>query len=175
MLTELGLKLIEVGGGSTSGSKAGGGTTPAGGAAGTPGAKAAAAASPAPPPPDAAPAGLSAVVVGDGGKDSTDSFRWVGDKDGVPFDAATKPNPSVSFYPPTSSPNPSCCQVSLEASTPGPACCVTQSADDIVLPPVLVQSLLKAIPTTTYGTPACLVVADTGATDHMVLRYHALK
>ena len=86
----------------------------------------------------------------------------------MPFDAATKPNPSVSFYPPTSSPNPSCCQVSLEASTPGPACCVTQSADDIVLPPVLVQSLLKAIPTTTFGIPARLVVANTGATDHMV-------
>ena len=39
MLTELGLKLIEVGGGSTGGSKAGGGATPAGGTAGTPGAK----------------------------------------------------------------------------------------------------------------------------------------
>ena len=39
MLTELGLKLIEVGGGSTGGSKAGGGATPAGGTAGNPGAK----------------------------------------------------------------------------------------------------------------------------------------
>ena len=115
------------------------------------------------------------AVVGAGDEDSTDSFRWEGDKDGVPIDAATKPTTSVSLYPPPSSPSPSCCQVSLEASSPGPVCCVTQSADDIVLPPVLVQSLLKAIPTTTYGTPARLVVADTGATDHMVLRYHALK
>ncbi len=104
------------------------------------------------------------MVVRDGDEDSTNSFCWEGDKDGVPFDAATKPNTSVSLYPPPSSPSPSCCQVSLEASSPGPTCCVTQLVDDIVLPPVLVQSLLKAIPTTTHGTPAHLVVANTGAT-----------
>ena len=40
--------------------------------------------------------------------------------------------------------------------------------DNIVLPPILVQSLLKAIPTTGSGTPSRFVVADTGATDHMV-------
>ena len=171
MLTELGLKLIEVEGGSTGGSKAGGGATPAGGTAGTPGAKAAAAESPAPPTngsPDAAPAGMMAAVVGDGDEDSADSFRWDGDEDGVTFEEATKPNTSVSSYPPPSSPSPSCCWVSLEAFSPGPACSVTQLAVDIVLPPVLVQSLLKAIPTTSCGTPFRLVVADTGATDHMV-------
>ena len=74
---------------------------------------------------------------------------------------------SVSSYPP-SSPSPSCCCVSLEAFSPGPTCSVTQSVDDIVLPPILVQLLLKAIPTTRSGTSFRLVVADTGATDHMV-------
>ena len=74
---------------------------------------------------------------------------------------------AVSSYPPSSS-SPSCCCVSLEAFSPGPTCSVTQSVDDIVLPPILVQSLLKAIPTTSSSTSFCLVVADTGATDHMV-------
>ncbi len=44
----------------------------------------------------------------------------------------------------------------------------TQLGDDIVLPPILIKSLLKAIPTTNGGTPFRLVVADNGATDHMV-------
>jgi hypothetical protein len=170
MLTELGLKLIEVGGGSTGGSKAGGGATLAGGNAGTPGAKAAAAKSPAPPTdgsPGAAPAGMTAAVVGDGDEDSTDSFHCDGDEDGVTFEDAIKPNTSISSYPP-SSPSPSCCRVSLEAFSPGLAGSVIQSVDDIVLPLVLVQLLLKAIPTTSSGTPFHLVVADAGATDHMV-------
>ena len=93
-----------------------------------------------------------------------DSFRWSGDEDGVMFEEAVKPKASVSSYPPSTS-NPSCCRVTLEG---GPTCSVTQSADDLILPPTLVQSLLKAIPTTSSGTPFCFVVADTGATDHMV-------
>jgi hypothetical protein len=96
-----------------------------------------------------------------------DSFRWNGDKDGVTFEAATKPNTFVSSYPPSSL-SPSCCRVSLEAFSPDLACSVTQSVDNIVLPPALVQSLLKAIPTPSGGTSFRLVVADTGATDHMV-------
>ncbi len=56
----------------------------------------------------------------------------------------------------------------MELDPPGPTCSATQSVDDIVLPPTLVQSLLKAIPTTSNGTPSHLVVADTSATDHMV-------
>jgi hypothetical protein len=56
----------------------------------------------------------------------------------------------------------------MESNPPSPTCLATQSVDDIVLPPMLVQSLLKAIPTTSNGTPSCLVVADTGATDRMV-------
>jgi hypothetical protein len=108
-----------------------------------------------------------AAVVTDGDKDSTDSFLCDGDEDGVTFKEATKQYTSISSYPP-SSPSPSCCRVSLEAFSPGPACSVTQSVDNIVLPPVLVQLLLKAIPTTSGGTSFHLVVADTGATDHMV-------
>ena len=80
------------------------------------------------------------------------------------FDEAVKPKASVSSYP-TSPSSPSCCRVSLEG---GPTCSVTQSADDIILPSTLVQSLVKAIPTMGCGTPSRFVVADTGATDHMV-------
>ena len=112
----------------------------------------------------AAPAGMSASVVTDEDEDSTDSFRWDGDENGVTFDEAVTPKASVSSYP-LSTCTPSCCRVSLKA---GPTCSVTQSADDIVLPSILVQSLLKAIPTTCSGTSSRFVVADTGATDHMV-------
>ena len=167
MLTEFGLKLLEVGGGSMGGSKAGADTTPAGGTAGTLGAKAAAVESPGHPTDGfsgAAPAGMTAAVVADGDEDSTDSFHWDGDEDGVTFEAATKPNTFVSSYPP-SSPSPSCWRVSLEAFSLDPACSITQSVDNIVLPPALVQSLLKAIPTPSGGTSFHLVVADTGATD----------
>ena len=164
LLTELGLKLIDVGGGSAGGPKPPAGTTPTGGTAGIPGAKAAAAGFPAPPTDDssAAPAGMTASLVADEDEDSTDSFRWDGDKDGVTFDEAVKPKASVSSYLP-STPNPSCCRVSFEA---GPTCSVTQLANDIILPPLLVRLLLKAIPTTNSGSR--FVVADTGATDHMV-------
>ncbi len=47
-------------------------------------------------------------------------------------------------------------------------CSATQLGDDIVFPPILIKSLLKAIPTTNGGTPFRLVVADTSATGHMV-------
>ena len=129
MLTELGLQLIEVEGSPTGGSKAGGGATPAGGTAGTHGAKAATAESPVTPTdgsPDAAPAGMAAAVVGDGDEDSTDSFHWDGDEDGVTFEEATKPNTSVSSYPPPSSPSLSCCRVSLETFSLDPTSSVTQ-------------------------------------------------
>jgi len=167
MIAELGLKLIEVGGGSAGGLKPPAGTTPPVGTADAPGAKAAAAGFQAPPTDDfpaAAPAGMTASLVAEKDKNSTDSFRWFGDKDGVTFEEAVKPKASISSYPPSTS-NPSCCRVSLEG---GPTCSVTQSADDIIIPPTLVQLLLKAIPTTGSGTPFRFVVADTGATDHMV-------
>jgi hypothetical protein len=120
MLAELNLKLIKVrggpSGGSGTGSKSPAGKTPASGTAGTPGAKAAAAESPAAPadgsPP--APAGMTAAVVADGDEDSTDSYCWDGDEDGVTFEEATKPNASVSSYAP-SSPNPSCCRDSVKS------------------------------------------------------------
>ncbi len=167
MCAELGLKLIEVGGGSAGGLKPPAGTAPPVGTAGTPGAKAAVAGFPAPPTNDssaAAPAGMTASLVAKDYEDSTDSFRWFGDEDGVTFNEAVKPKASVSSYP-SSIPHPSCCRVSLEG---GPTCSVMQSADDVILPPTLVQSLLKAIPTTGSGTPFRFLVADTGATDHMV-------
>ncbi len=107
---------------------------------------------------------MTASLVADEDESSTDSFRWFDDEDGVTFEEAVKPKSSVSWYPPSTS-NPSCCRVSLEG---GPTCSVTQSATDNTLPPALVQSLLKAIPTTSSGTPFRFVVADTGATDHMV-------
>jgi hypothetical protein len=121
MLTELGLKLIEVGGsflgGSKSGSKSRANTTPASGTAGTPGTNAAAAGSPAAPTngSPASPAGMTASVVVDDDEDSTDSFWWEGDEDGVTFKEASKPKASVSPYPP-SSPGPSCCRVSINSS-----------------------------------------------------------
>jgi hypothetical protein len=166
LLTELGLKLIAVGGGPAGGLKSPASTTPTTGTADTPGAKAAAAGFQVPPTadPSDAPAGMTASVVADEDENSTDSFRWFGDEDGLTFEEAVKPKASVSSYPPSTS-NPSCCRVSLEG---GPTCSVTQSADNIILPPTLVQSLLKAIPTTGSGTPFRFVVADTGATDHMV-------
>ncbi len=117
-----------MGGGSTGGSKAGDGATLAGGTAGTPGAKAAAAIKDSP----AAPAGMATSVVTDKDEDSTDSFWWDGDENGVTFDEAVKPKASVSSYPPSTC-TPSCCRVSLKA---GPTCSVTQLADDIVLPPI---------------------------------------
>ena len=160
MLAELGLKLIEVGGSSASGLKPPAGTTPPVGTAGAPGAKVAAAGFQAPPSDDspaAAPAGMTASLVADEDEDSTDSIRWFGDEDGVTFDEAVKPKASVSSYP-TSPSSPSCCRVSLEG---GPTCSVTQSADDIILPPTLVQSLIKAIPTMSSGTPFHFVVANT--------------
>ncbi len=162
-----------MGGGSSGGSKSGSTsqavTIPASGTAGTPGAKAAAAGSPAAPTngSTAAPAGMTASVVADDDEDSTDSFQWEGEEDGVTFEEATKPKASVSSYLP-SSPGPLCCRVSITSVSPGPTCSLTQSVDDIVLPPSLVQSLLKAIPTNNRGTPSHLVVVDTGATDHMV-------
>jgi hypothetical protein len=124
-------------GGSGTGSKFIAGKTPASGTAGTPGAKGAAAESPAAPAngSPSAPAGMMAAVVADGDEDSTDSYRWDGDKDGVTFEEATKPNATVSSYAP-SSPNPSCCRVSVESVVSGPTCSVTQLVDDIVLPPI---------------------------------------
>ena len=88
MLTELGLKLIEVGGGSAGGPKPPAGTPPPAVPAGAPGAKAATVGFQVPPTDDspaAAPAGMSASLVADEDEDSTDSFRWFGDEDGVKF------------------------------------------------------------------------------------------
>jgi hypothetical protein len=56
----------------------------------------------------------------------------------------------------------------MESFLPSPTCLATRLGKDIVLPPTLIKSLLKAIPTTNKGTPFHLVVADTGATDPMV-------
>jgi hypothetical protein len=86
MLAELNLKLIEVGGPTGGAAK-----SPASGTSPTPGAHAAAAGSPPAPggnsPP--APAGTTATLTDAGDEDSTDSFRWDGDEDGVPFEDAS--------------------------------------------------------------------------------------
>jgi hypothetical protein len=173
MLAELNLKLIKVGSGSLggvgAGSKSPTGGTSASGSSGTPGAKVAAVVSHAAPSnvSPSALAGMTVALVAEGDKDSADSFRWDGDEDGVTFEDAHKPKASVSSYAP-SYPGPLCCKVSIKSFLPSPMGLATQSGDEIFLPPILVQSLLKAIPTTSGGTPFCLVVADTGAIDHMV-------
>jgi hypothetical protein len=172
MLAKLNLKLIEVGGTSVA---AGAGPkslaigSSASGTLGTPGAKVAAAESPSAPGNNSpqAPAGMTAALVAEGDKDSADSFCWDGDKDGVTYEDTRKPKASVSIYT-SSPPAPLCCRVSVESALANPTCSATQSVDNIVLPPILVQSLLKATPTTSGGAPFCLVVADTGTTDHMV-------
>ena len=43
---------------------------------------------------------MTATLTDAGNEDSTDSFRWDGDEDGVPFEDASKPKASVSFYSP---------------------------------------------------------------------------
>jgi hypothetical protein len=164
MLAELNLKLIEVGGPTGGTAK-----SPASGTSPAPGAQAEAVRSPpalggdSPP----APAGMTATLTDVGDKDSTDSFRWDGDEDGVPFEDVSKPKASVSFYLPPS-PAPSCCRVSVESVLVASACAATQSVEDIVLPPILIRSLMNAISTTSTGTPLRFAVADTGATDHMI-------
>ena len=172
MLAKLNLKLIKVGGSSLGGigigSKSPASGTLASGSSGTPRAKLAAAVSHATPSEVSplAPAGMTVALVVDGDEDSTDSFCWDGDEDGVTIEDAHKPKAPVSSYAPYS-PGPSCCNVSMELFLPSPTCLATQSGDNIVLPPTLIESLLKAIPTTNRGTPFRLVVAGTGATDHM--------
>ena len=176
LLGDLGLKIVEVGGGkggkSSSGSGGSGDGTSGGSApSSAPPAAAPAAVSPPPAVPDSgsasAPAGLTAAVEPDevGDEDSADDFRWYGDDDGADY----KPNGSVSAY------FPSCSRVSVESPPPlaspfgsvqcGDPSASTVSGDDIVLPSDLVSSLLRAV---SPGDSLRLVVADTGATDHML-------
>jgi hypothetical protein len=102
----------------------------------------------------------------DGGDESlADDFQWYGNDDGADY----KPNGSVSNY------FPLCSWVSSESIPPlashvGSVMCSSSSnsvtsGDDIVLPQDLFSFLLRAI------SPAdshCLVMADTGATNHML-------
>jgi hypothetical protein len=67
-----------------------------------------------------------------GDEDSADDFRWYGDDEGATY----KPNGSVSIY------FPSCSRVSTESVSPSIS---ISTGDDIVLPPDLVSSLLRAI------------------------------
>jgi hypothetical protein len=114
-----------------------------------------------------APTGLTAAVEPDNGRDESpaNNFWWYGDDDGANY----KPNGSVSNY------FPLCSQVSSESVPPlafhvGLVMCGSSSdsttlGDDIVIPQDLVSSLLCAI------SPADLhrlVVADMGATNHML-------
>jgi hypothetical protein len=174
MLAELNLKLIKVGGGSSGGVGIGSKSLASGSLAsaspGTPRAKVAAAVSHATPSGKAsplAPAGMTAALVGDGDKDSTDSFRWDRDEDWGTFEDAHKPKASVSSYAPSSS-GLLCCNISIELALLSPTCLDTQSSDNTVLPPTLIKALWKAIPTSNGGTPFRLVVANTSATDHMI-------
>jgi hypothetical protein len=144
-----------------------GSTTPS---SSTPPGAAPAAVCPPPAAPDlgsaSAPAGLTTAVESDGvgGEDSVDDFRWYRDDNGEDY----KPNGSVSAY------FLSCSRVSIESVPPlsssiGSFTCglsldSAASGEDIVLPSELVSSHLQA------ASPAdshSLIVADTGATDHM--------
>jgi hypothetical protein len=85
----------------------------------------------------------------------------------VTFADAHNSKALVSSYAP-SSPGPACCNIPVESALLSPTYLATHSSDNILLPPTLIQALQKAIPTTNGGAPFGLVVADTGATDHMV-------
>jgi hypothetical protein len=151
MLAKLNLKLIKVGSGSSGGIGIGS-KSPASGplasaSLGTPGAKVAAAVSHVTPSIEAspsAPAGMMAALVAERDKDSADSFCWDGDENGVTFEDAHNPKALVSSYAPSSS-GLLCCNVSVKLVLPSPMCSATQSSDDIVLPPTLIQALRKAI------------------------------
>ena len=115
------------------------------------------------------------ATVEEGDESSTDSFRWDGDDDGVNF----KPNGSVSMYPlstvnplrpspPSPTPSaPSCSWVSLELDQSS-LLDADPLPDDIILPLGLVSALHRAISPEEFMEGLRLVVADTGATDHMV-------
>jgi hypothetical protein len=178
LLGELGLKITEVGGqgggvmpgsslSGSSASGASGGVKPA--SSSPPAAVPAAVVSP--PVPNSgstsAPAGLTAAVKPDNGRDESlaDNFWWYGDDDGANY----KPNRLVSNY------FLLCSRVSSEsvpllASHVGSVMCGSSSNsvtsdDDIILSRDLVSSLIRAI------SPAdlhCLVVADMGVTNHML-------
>jgi hypothetical protein len=175
LLGELGLKIIEVGG-------QGGGATSGSSLRGSSGSSALGGVKPASPSPPAAVvvsplvpvsgstsalAGLAAAVEPDDGGDesSADEFQWYGDDKGVDY----KLNGSVSDYIPL------CSRVSTESVPPlassvglvrcGLSSISTTSGDDIILPSDLVSSLLRAFSPTDLN---CLVVTDTGATDHML-------
>jgi hypothetical protein len=101
MLAALNLKLIEVGGssgGTGAGSKSPAGGPLASGTSGIPGAKVLAVGYPAAPSGDSppAPAGMMVAIVAEGDKDSTDSFGWEGDKDGITYMGTLQPKASVS-------------------------------------------------------------------------------
>jgi hypothetical protein len=109
---------------------------------------------------------MAAVEPDNGGdKSSVDDFWWYGDDDGADYE----PNGSVSNY------FPLCSRVLSESVPPlashaglvmcGSSSDSATSGDVIVLPQDLVSSLLRAISPTDWH---CLVVADTGATDHML-------
>ena len=191
LLGELDLKLIDISGGNHGSFL---GSTPLAGTQGaalpaTPPAAAPAAVVPPPAPAlgsPSAPAGLTATV-DEGDESSMDSFCWDGDDDGVDF----KPNGSVSMYPPSTvsplrpsppSPTPSapsCSRVSLESALPGASygrslhqLSLSEAdplPDDIILPPGFVSAVHQAISPKELVEGLQLVVADTSATDHMVL------
>jgi len=124
MLTDLNLKLIEVGGGSAGGIGVGSKSPvcgpPASPSPGTPGAKVAATVShttPSNEAPPLAPAGMEAALVAVLDDDSTDSFCWDRDDDGVTFADAHNSKASVSSYAPPST-GPACCNVSIELALP---------------------------------------------------------
>jgi hypothetical protein len=130
-----------------------------------------------------APAGFTAAVEENTAEDesSLDSFRWYGDEDGVDFKAN---RPVTNYVPPHNlchslNPlGPSCSQVSLESAAPVAShtgsfirCLpsdMSATPDTIILPPGLVSMLLKAISPEALGAALCMVVADSGAIDHML-------
>ncbi len=130
-----------------------------------------------------APAGLTATVEADdiGNESLADSFWWYGDDDVAEYNAKSSVSgslPCPTPHPPPTPLEPLCCRVAMVTSGPlasyaglAPSCPPSDpasSSDNIVLPPGLVLALLKAISPEDVGASLCLVVADTGATNHMI-------
>jgi hypothetical protein len=103
-------------------------------------------------------------------------MRWYGDEDGAEFEHDT----AISDYLPSQTLDlfSSCCHASITTHVPRPSLRVPRSSASsldlsgwtvIKLPSKLVSALLKAMSLEALGAALQLVVADTGATDHMLL------
>ncbi len=179
LLDELGLKLVKVSSQGSGGQLSGGatmGTWSKLPTAASPALEPTLVGSPPVPAPNSTSAlmGLMVAVIEniEGDNSLTNSFRWYGDKDGMEF----KVNAAIFDYLCLQT-LPSCCCASITTNAPWSSLSVLTSSTSsldlfgktvIKLPSRLVLALLKAVPSEILGAALKLVVADTGATDHML-------